>query len=103
MLYVVVDEPNVEDQEGSGAGAKLFSQVMEDLLPYLNVYATNSDDVSYDGTDEAVSADDETVTEVDTEADISSDDAVVDDGTDDSYTDDTSDGDSSYTVMLTIH
>lgn len=97
MLYVVVDEPNVEDQEGSGAGAKLFSQVMEDLLPYLNVYATNSDDVSYDGTDEAVSADDETVTEGDTEADISSDDAVVDDGTDDSYTDDTSDGDSSYT------
>ena len=74
MLYVVVDEPNVEDQEGSGAGAKLFSQVMEDLLPYLNVYATNSDDVSYDGTDEAVSADDETVTEGDTEADISSDD-----------------------------
>lgn len=97
MLYVVVDEPNVEDQEGSGAGAKLFSQVMEDLLPYLNVYATNSDDVSYDGTDEAVSADDETVTEGDTETDISSDDAVVDDGTDDSYTDDTSDGDSSYT------
>ena len=116
MLYVVVDEPNLEDQEGSGAGAKLFSQVMEDLLPYLNVYATNSDDVAYDGTEEALPAttetdaatedvtDTESDTEADTEAasdDTSGDGSYTEDASGDgSYTDDVSDdtsGDGSYT------
>ena len=102
MLYVVVDEPNLEDQEGSGAGAKLFSQVMEDLLPYLNVYATNSDDVAYDGTEEALPAttetdaatEDVTDTESDTEADTEA--ALDDTSGDGSYTEDAS-GDGSYT------
>ena len=90
MLYVVVDEPNLEDQEGSGAGAKLFNQVMSDLLPYLNVYATNSEDVAYDGTEEPLTS---TIDEGATAEDTSVDDAETIDETDDSYTDDTSDGD----------
>lgn len=90
MLYVVVDEPNLEDQEGSGAGAKLFNQVMSDLLPYLNVYATNSEDVAYDGTEEPLTS---TIDEDATAEDTSVDDAETIDETDGSYTDDTSDGD----------
>lgn len=68
VLYVVVDEPHLEAQNGSGAGAKLFHQVMEDLLPYLNVYATNGDDVAYSGTEEPV----DSVFEGDSAADDSS-------------------------------
>ena len=106
MLYVVVDEPHVEDQSGSGAGAKFFHQIMEDLLPYMNVYATNVDDVQYSGTDEPLSSafvqdDDSTDTEdvPDTETD-SVDDAAYDDSADysdsaDSY-DDGSGGDVTY-------
>ena len=90
MLYVVVDEPNLEDQEGSGAGAKLFNQVMSDLLPYLNVYATNSEDVAYDGTEEPLTS---TIDEDAAAEDTSVDDTEAADETDDSYTDDTSDGD----------
>lgn len=107
MLYVVVDEPHVEDQEGSGAGAKLFNQVMQDLLPYLNVYSTNGDDVAYDGTEEPLSSAFDTDTETaDTEAatedaaaeDTSADDTSADDtSTDDtSAADDTSADDTSY-------
>ena len=119
MLYVVVDEPHVEDQSGSGAGAKLFNQVMQDLLPYLNVYSTNGDDVAYDGTEEPLSSAFDTDTETaDTEAatedaaaedtsaedtsaeetstdDASADDTSYDDTADDSYTaDDTWEDDS---------
>lgn len=112
MLYVVVDEPHLEDQEGSGAGAKLFNQVMQDLLPYLNVYATNADDVQYDGTDESLSSafdeDDASANDVAGDEDTVSDDSdatdesiadesSVDDAVeaDDGYTDDT--GESDYT------
>lgn len=41
MLYVAVDEPNVESQSTSGAGALLFHAIMEDLLPYMNVYQSS--------------------------------------------------------------
>lgn len=102
MLYVVVDEPHVEDQSGSGAGAKFFHQIMEDLLPYMNVYATNADDVQYSGTDEPLSSafvqdddstdtedvpdtetdsvdDAEAVSDAEAEQDVSSDDSSGDD------------------------
>lgn len=111
MLYVVVDEPHVEDQSGSGAGAKLFNQVMQDLLPYLNVYSTNGDDVAYDGTEEPLSSAFDTDTETaDTEAatedaaaeDTSAEDTSAEDtSTDDASTDDTSyddTADDSYTA-----
>ncbi len=100
MLYVVVDEPHVEDQEGSGAGAKFFNQVMQDLLPYMNVYATNGDDVAYDGTEEPLSsafgddaADtdtaDETVVDTADSEDTQADDTAGADYTGDESVDDT--------------
>ena len=106
MLYVVVDEPHVEDQSGSGAGAKLFNQVMQDLLPYLNVYSTNGDDVAYDGTEEPLSsafdtdtetADTEAVTENAAAEDTSAEDTSAEDtSAEDTSTDDTSADDTSY-------
>ena len=106
MLYIVVDEPHVEDQSGSGAGAKLFNQVMQDLLPYLNVYSTNGDDVAYDGTEEPLSSAFDTDTETaDTEAatedaaaeDTSAEDTSAEDtSAEDTSTDDTSADDTSY-------
>ena len=106
MLCVVVDEPHVEDQSGSGAGAKLFNQVMQDLLPYLNVYSTNGDDVAYDGTEEPLSSAFDTDTETaDTEAaaedtsaeDTSAEDTSAEDtSAEDTSTDDTSADDTSY-------
>ena len=106
MLYVVVDEPHVEDQSGSGAGAKLFNQVMQNLLPYLNVYSTNGDDVAYDGTEEPLSSAFDTDTETaDTEAaaedtsaeDTSAEDTSAEDtSAEDTSTDDTSADDTSY-------
>lgn len=80
MLYVVVDEPHVEDQDGSGAGAKFFNQVMEDLLPYLNVYATNGEDVEYNGTDVPLSS-----AFVQDESDASEESAEGEDGADSTY------------------
>lgn len=101
MLYVVVDEPHVEEQSGSGAGAKLFNQVMQDLLPYLNVYSTNGDDVAYDGTEEPLSSAFDTDTETaDTEAateDAAAEDTSAEDtSAEDTSTDDTSADDTSY-------
>lgn len=101
MLYVVVDEPHVEDQSGSGAGAKLFNQVMQDLLPYLNVYSTNGDDVAYDGTEEPLSSAFDTDTETaDTEAateDAAAEDTSAEDtSAEDTSTDDASADDTSY-------
>ena len=56
MLYVAVDEPNVESQSTSGAGALLFHAIMEDLLPYMNVYQSSVEDVTYNGKDEPISS-----------------------------------------------
>ena len=56
MLYVAVDEPNVESQSTSGAGALLFHAIMEDLLPSMNVYQSSDEDVTYNGKDEPISS-----------------------------------------------
>ena len=56
MLYVAVDEPNVESQSTSGAGALLFHAIMEDLLPSMNVYQSSEEDVTYNGKDEPISS-----------------------------------------------
>ncbi len=56
MLYVAVDEPNVESQSTSGAGALLFHAIMENLLPYMNVYQSSDEDVTYNGKDEPISS-----------------------------------------------
>ena len=41
MIYCVVDEPDVPQQDMSGAGTALFHMISQDLFPYLNIYRTN--------------------------------------------------------------
>ncbi len=43
VLYVVVDEPNVEDPSHSGMGAIVSKSILEELLPYMNVFQSNAD------------------------------------------------------------
>ncbi len=40
MIYVVIDEPNVEDQSRGGYGTALSKEIMEALIPYLNIRPT---------------------------------------------------------------
>ncbi len=41
LVYVVIDEPHVEDQAHSSYASSVFSQIMGDILPYLNVFPTS--------------------------------------------------------------
>ncbi len=52
VVYCVVDEPHTGDQATSGAGAILFNQIAEELLPYMNIYKTGTDDEPEDSGDE---------------------------------------------------
>ncbi len=38
LVYVVIDQPHVEDQAHSTFASAVFSQIMGDILPYLNVF-----------------------------------------------------------------
>ncbi len=40
VVYVTVDEPDVEDQSTAGSGSILAHDIFERLLPYMNVYQT---------------------------------------------------------------
>ena len=41
LCYVVVDEPNTEDQAHSYFASRLFKSIMTDVLPYMNVYTSD--------------------------------------------------------------
>lgn len=38
LVYVVVDEPHVEDQPHSTYASQIFQKIMAEILPYLNVF-----------------------------------------------------------------
>jgi stage V sporulation protein D (sporulation-specific penicillin-binding protein) len=38
LVYVVVDEPHVEDQPHSTYASQIFQKIMADILPYLNIF-----------------------------------------------------------------
>lgn len=38
LVYVVVDQPHVEDQAHSTYASEIFSKIMGEILPYLNVF-----------------------------------------------------------------
>ena len=40
LVYVAIDEPNVEDQAHSSFASAVFSKIMGDILPYLNIFPT---------------------------------------------------------------
>lgn len=43
VVYVTVDEPNVEDQASSGLGTIIAQHIFEELLPYMNIYQTETE------------------------------------------------------------
>lgn len=43
VIYVVVDEPNVESQSSSGAAKQIFADIAEEAFPYLNIYKTGEE------------------------------------------------------------
>ncbi len=56
MVYCTVDEPAVPNPDESGAGALLFNDIAEELLPYLNIYKTgDAEQGDVTGTDEVAS------------------------------------------------
>lgn len=69
MVYVVIDEPNVEYQANSGYATQLASQIMTDIFPYLGIEkaadATTGDTATDATTDTAA----DTTTTTDTATD----------------------------------
>ena len=50
VIYVVVDEPNIELQSTSSGATLLFSAIASELFPYMNIYKTNDNydlDITY--------------------------------------------------------
>ena len=53
VIYVIVDEPDVPEQDKSSGATVLWSMIAEDLFPYLNIYKTGDEEVAKEGVDEA--------------------------------------------------
>lgn len=50
VIYVVIDEPNVEKQSDSTQATVLAQKIMADIMPYMNIYQTNNEQTG-EGTD----------------------------------------------------
>lgn len=48
VVYVTVDEPNVEDQANSGLGTLIAHDIFVELLPYMNIYQTETEESTGD-------------------------------------------------------
>ena len=46
VIYVIIDEPHVEDQAHSTYATEFASKIMKKILPFLGIYAENTDDVA---------------------------------------------------------
>lgn len=42
VIYTVIDEPNVEDQETGGYTMEMAKNILSEILPYLGIYPTES-------------------------------------------------------------
>ena len=42
VVYVIIDEPNVEDQAHSTYATEFASKIMKKILPFLGIYADQS-------------------------------------------------------------
>ena len=51
LVYVAVDEPNMEEQAHSTYAQEIFRGIMEEILPYMNIFPTEStgEDTETDG------------------------------------------------------
>ena len=61
VLYVVVDEPNAEKQSSSSFAMEIWKNIMEEVLPYLNIYPT--EEIPADMADEVEAAQEEEAAE----------------------------------------
>ena len=55
VIYTLVDEPDVPEQDKSSGATVLWGMIAEDLFPYLNIYKTGDGETIKEGTDENVS------------------------------------------------
>lgn len=46
LVYVIIDEPNVEKQSDSTLASNLCKDIMTEILPYLNIFPTNDDEIA---------------------------------------------------------
>ena len=63
VCYAIVDEPDVPDNSSSSYACRLFSAVMSEALPYMNIYAAT--DTGLPGSDTAAG---QTQTQAETQA-----------------------------------
>ena len=49
VIYCLVDEPDPDNPKFTSTGCILFHMIAEDLLPYMNIYKTDSDDPESEG------------------------------------------------------
>jgi len=47
VIYVVVDEPNVEIQVGNPAAKIIFAEIAEEVFPYMNIYREDEEDFEW--------------------------------------------------------
>ncbi|MBR6223230.1 MAG: penicillin-binding protein 2 [Lachnospiraceae bacterium] len=52
VLYVTVDEPNIEDPSHSGIATVLSKNILEELLPYMNIFQSNQGTVDAENAEE---------------------------------------------------
>lgn len=72
VIFVVIDEPNVEKQSNSSFATKLSSKIMSEVLPYMNVFPTEpivQEPTSVGGTTETESTEIESTETESTETD----------------------------------
>lgn len=53
VIYVVIDEPNVEDQAHSGFATTFAAEILEDVLPFLGIYKQSGTSSPSDSTADA--------------------------------------------------
>ena len=53
LVYVVVDEPHVEDQPHSTYASQIFQKIMTEILPYLNIFPDTEEPGSLSSEDAA--------------------------------------------------
>lgn len=69
LCYVVVDEPNTDDQAHSSYASNIFRAIMQEVLPYMSIFREGSDseypayEPVYFGTEPVTASQQETVTE----------------------------------------
>lgn len=69
MVYVVIDEPNVEYQANSGYATRLASQIMTDIFPYLGIEKAADATTGDTATDATTDTTADTTTTTDTATD----------------------------------